>query len=43
MMSETVPRLKKKYHDDVVGLLMKEFKFGNPMEEIGRASCRERV
>ena len=32
MMSETVPRLKKKYHDDVVGLLMKEFKFGNPME-----------
>jgi len=31
-MSENEPRLRKKYHDEVVGLLMKEFKFGNPME-----------
>lgn len=31
-MSENAPRLKKKYHDEVVGLLMKEFKFANPME-----------
>ena len=31
-MSENVPRLKKKYQDEVVGLLMKEFQFGNPMQ-----------
>ncbi len=31
-MSENAPRLKKKYHDDVVGLLMKEFQFANPMQ-----------
>jgi len=31
-MSEYEPRLRKKYHDEVVGLLMKEFKFANPME-----------
>ena len=32
MSDESVPRLKKRYHDQVVGLLMKEFKFQNPME-----------
>ena len=32
MSDEYVPRLKKRYHDQVVGLLMKEFKFENPME-----------
>ena len=31
-MSDSMPRLKKRYHDEVVGLLMKEFQFGNPME-----------
>ncbi len=31
-MSENAPRLKKKYHDDVVGLLMKEFQLANPMQ-----------
>jgi large subunit ribosomal protein L5 len=32
MADENVPRLRKRYHDQVVGLLMKEFKFQNPME-----------
>ncbi len=31
-MSDTKPRLQKRYHDEVIGLLMKEFKFENPME-----------
>lgn len=31
-MADNPPRLKKKYREEVVGLLMKEFKFGNPME-----------
>jgi len=29
-MAEYTPRLKKKYQDQVVGLLMKEFQYGNP-------------
>jgi large subunit ribosomal protein L5 len=32
MADENVPRLRKRYTDQVVGLLMKEFKFQNPME-----------
>lgn len=31
-MSEFVPALQKKYTDEVVGLLMKEFQFANPMQ-----------
>lgn len=31
-MAEYAPRLRRKYDDEVVGLLMKEFKYGNPME-----------
>ena len=31
-MTDNAPRLKKKYHDEVVGLLMKEFGFANPMQ-----------
>jgi large subunit ribosomal protein L5 len=31
-MSDYVSPLRKKYHDEVVGLLMKEFSYGNPME-----------
>ena len=31
-MSEYQPRLRKKYRDDVVGQLMREFKFANPMQ-----------
>lgn len=32
MTEDNVPRLKKMYRDEVVGLLMKEFQYGNPME-----------
>ncbi len=31
-MSDYVSPLRKKYHDEVVGLLMKEFSYGNPMQ-----------
>ena len=31
-MAEYVPRLKKKYHDEVIALLMKEYAFANPMQ-----------
>ena len=31
-MSEYVPSLKRKYRDEVVGLLMREFQYGNPMQ-----------
>ncbi len=31
-MSDYVSPLRKKYHDEVVALLMKEFSYGNPME-----------
>jgi large subunit ribosomal protein L5 len=31
-MSEYVSSLRKKYHDEVIALLMKEFSYGNPME-----------
>jgi len=29
-MADYVPRLKKKYRDEVIGLLMKEFQYANP-------------
>ena len=29
---QNLPRLKKKYRDEVVGLLMKEFQYANPMQ-----------
>ncbi|MCU0673330.1 MAG: 50S ribosomal protein L5 [Myxococcota bacterium] len=31
-MTQQVPRLKKMYHDEVVGGLMKEFQYANPMQ-----------
>ncbi|MEM6956908.1 MAG: 50S ribosomal protein L5 [Myxococcota bacterium] len=31
-MTNYVPRLQKKYRDETIALLMKEFAFGNPME-----------
>ncbi len=31
-MSDYVSPLRKKYHDEVIALLMKEFSYGNPME-----------
>ncbi|MEM9072424.1 MAG: 50S ribosomal protein L5 [Myxococcota bacterium] len=31
-MSGYTPRMKKKYRDEVVGLLMKEFEYANPMQ-----------
>ena len=34
-MSDYVPRLKQKYRDEVVALLMKEFQYSNPMEVPG--------
>ena len=30
-MTEYTPRLKKQYRDQVIGQLMKEFEYANPM------------
>ena len=34
-MSDYVSQLRKKYHDEVVGILMKEFSYENPMQVPG--------
>lgn len=31
-MTADIPRMKKRYRDEVVALLMKEFQYGNPMQ-----------
>lgn len=31
-MTQYIPRLKKKYHDEVIAQLMKEFEYANPMQ-----------
>ncbi len=31
-MSDYTPRFQKKYRDEVIGVLMKEFQYGNPMQ-----------